>query len=62
MKYLKMRFWYCEEALETKGLKVNVRKTKEIINGLDEELFKSKIDSYGVCERRLMAKLVLRTK
>ena len=42
-------------------VKVNTTKTKGLVSGL-EELFKSKIDQGGVCEKRVMANSVLCTK
>ena len=44
------------------SLKVNTRKTKVMVSGSEGELFKSKIDPYGVCGRRVMANSVLCTK
>ena len=54
MEDLKEKFWNWKDELESKGLKVNIRKTKVIANGLERELFKSKIDPCEVCERRVM--------
>ena len=62
MEDLKERFWNWEDALESKGLKVNTRKTKVMVSTLEGELFKSKIDPCGVCGRRVMANSVLCTK
>ena len=59
---LKERFWNWKDALESKGLKVNIRKTKLMVSGSEGELFKSKIDPCGVCGRRIMANSVLCTK
>ena len=47
MEDLKERFWNWKDALESKGLKVNTRKTKVMVRGLEGELFKSKIDPCG---------------
>ena len=41
---LKEKFWNCKDALESKGLKVNTRKTKMMVSGLEGQLFKRKID------------------
>ena len=49
MEDLKERFWNWKDALESKGLKVNTRKTKLMVNGSEGELHKSKIDPCGVC-------------
>ena len=60
MEDLKKRFWNWKNVLESKSLKV--RKTKVMVNGLEGELFKSKIELYGVCGRRVTANSVLCTK
>ena len=44
MEDLKERFWNWNNALESKGLKVNTRKTKLMVSGSEGELYKSKID------------------
>ena len=62
MKDLKERFWNWKDALESKGLKVNTRKTKLMVSGSEGKLYKSKIDPCGVCGRRVMANSVLCTK
>ena len=62
MEDLKERFWNWKNALESKGLKVNTRKTKVMVSGSEGELYKSKIDPFGVCGRRVMVNSVLRTK
>ena len=62
MEDLKERFWNWKDALESKGLKVNTRKTKVMVSGSKEELFKSKIDPFGAFRRRVMANSVLCTK
>ena len=62
MEDLKERFWNWKDALESKGLKVNTRKTKVMVSGSEGELFKSKIDPCGVCGRIVTANSVLCTK
>ena len=62
MEDLEERFWNCKNVLESKGLKVNTRKTKVMVSGSEGDLFKSKIDSCGVCGRRAMANSILCTK
>ena len=62
MEDLKERFWNWKDALESKGLKVNTRKTKLMVSRSEGELFKSKIDQCRVCGRRVMANSVLCTK
>ena len=48
MEDLKKRFLNWKDALESKGIKVNTRKTKVMVSGSEGELFKSKIDPCGV--------------
>ena len=48
--------------MESKSLKVNIRKTKVMASGTKGELFKSEIDPCGVCGWRAMANSVLCTK
>ena len=62
MEDLKERLWNWKDALESKGLKVNVRKTKVMVSGSGGKLFKSNIDPCRVCGRRVMANSVLCTK
>ena len=62
MEDLKERFWNWKNALESKGLKVNTRKTKVMVSESEGELYKSKIDPCGVCGKRVMANSVLCTK
>ena len=62
MEDLKERFWNWKDALESKGLKVNTRKTKLMVSGSEGKLYKSKIDLCGVCKRRVMANSALCTK
>ena len=62
MEDLKERFWNWKDALESKGLKVNTRKTKLMVSGSEGKLFNSKIDLWGVCGRKVMANSVLCTK
>ena len=48
--------------MESKGLKVNTRKTKVMVSGSEGELFKTKIDPRRVCGKKVMANSVLCTK
>ena len=59
---LKERFWNWKDALKSKNLKLNNRKTKVMESGSEGGLFKSKIDPCGDCGRRPMAQSVLCTK
>ena len=49
------------EAFESKGMRVNLGKTKLIVSGMEEETFDSKIDPFGVCGTRVMSNSVLCT-
>ena len=62
MEDLKERFWNWKDALESKGLKVNTKKRKVMVSRSEGEVYKIKIDSCGVCGRRVMASSVLYTK
>ena len=62
MQDLKERFWNWKDILESKGLKVNIRKIKVMVGRSKGELFKSKIDPCGVFGRSVMANSVLFTK
>ena len=62
MEDLKERFWNWKDALESKSLKVNTRKTKVMVSGSEGKLFKSKTNPCGVFGRRVMTNLVLCTK
>ena len=62
MEYLKERLWNWRNGLESKGVKVIIRKTKVMVSGSAGVLFKSKRDPCEVCESRVMANLVLCTE
>ena len=59
---LKESFWNWKDALETKGLKVSIKKTKVMVSRSKGELFKSKADPGGVCGKRVMANSLVCTK
>ena len=42
-----------EDAFESKGMRVNLEKTKVMVNGMEEETFDSKIDHCDMCEKEL---------
>ena len=46
---LREKFEKWRDSLETKGMKVNIRKTKFMVSGNDGELPNSKVNSCGVC-------------
>ena len=54
MEDLKERFWNSKNAIKSKGLKVNTRKTKLMVSMSEGELFKRKIDPCEVCGRRVI--------
>ena len=53
MKELRYKFWQWKEAFEGKIMRVNLNKTKMMVNGLEEKVTPSKIDPCGVCGRRV---------
>ena len=59
---LKESFWNWKDALETKGLKVSIKKTKVMVSRSKGEQFKSKADLGGVCGKRVMANSLVCTK
>ena len=50
------------EAFESKGMGVNLEKTKLMVSGIEEETFDRKIDPCGVCGTRVMSNSVLCTE
>ena len=59
MEELRENFDEWREAFESKGMRVNLGKTKLMGSGMEEEAFDSKTDSCGVCRTRVMSKSVL---
>ena len=59
---LKEKFFKWKKVFESKGLKVNFKKTKVIVSGLKGEVLKSKVDPYAKCGKRVMASAVICTK
>ena len=55
---LRERFQRWRRALEGKGLKVNVGKTKMMVSGTNGEITSSKIDPCGVCGKRVRSNAV----
>ena len=58
---LRERFQRWRGALESKGMKVNIRKTKMIVSGAEGEIVRGKIDSRGIYEKKVMSNAVLCT-
>ena len=61
IKRLRNKFLEWKEAFECKGLKVNLGKTKVMVSGgiTKDGMFKSKVDSCGVCSLRVSTNPVL---
>ena len=51
-----------KEAFESKGLKVNLKKTKVMVSDLKGEVLKSKVNPCAKCAKRVMANSVMCTK
>ena len=54
---LKERFQKWRSALEGKGMKVNVGKTKIMVSGTERENVLSKMDPCGICGKRVWSNL-----
>ena len=59
---LKEKFLKWKKALESKGLNLNLKKTKVMVNGSKGEVLKSKVDPCAKCDKRVMANSVMCTK
>ena len=62
MEELRENFDEWREAFESKGMRVNLRKTKLMKSGMEEEAFDSKIDPCSVCGTRVISNSVLCTQ
>ena len=62
MEGLRKRFLKWISALEGKGLKMNLEKTKVIVCVLESEVMWSRIDPCGICGKRVTVNSVLSTK
>ena len=62
MEGLREKFWKWKEAFESKGLKVNLGKTKVVVSGAEGEVTMSKVDPCGICGKEVMANSVLCVK
>ena len=49
MEGVREKFWKWKEAFESKGLKVNLGKTKVVVSGAEGEVSVSKVDLCGIC-------------
>ena len=54
MEGLNEKLWKWKEAFESKGLKVNLGKTKVLVSGAEGEVTVSKRDPCGICGKRVM--------
>ena len=61
MEELREIFDELRKAFESKGMRVNLGKTKLMVSGMDEETFDSNIDPFGVFGTRVMSNSVLCT-
>ena len=59
---LKEKFSNWREAFESKGLKVNLKKTKVMVSGSKGEVLKNEVDPCTKCCRRVMANSVMCTQ
>jgi hypothetical protein len=59
MEELQLKFDRWKSVIERKGLKVNMGKTKVMVNGEGGERVVSRIDPCGVCDKRVKANSVL---
>ena len=50
---LRERFQRWRGALESKGMKVNIRKTEMMVSGAEGEIVRSKVDPCGMCGKRV---------
>ena len=58
---LRERFQKWRGALESKGMKVNIRKTKMMVSGAEREIVRSETDPCGICGKKIMSNAVLCT-
>ena len=59
---LREKLWKWKEALERKGLKMNLGKTKVVVSGAESEVSVSKIDPCSICGKRVVTRSVLCVK
>ena len=62
MEGLKERFIKWKSALESKGLKVNIEKTKVMVCGSEDKVIQNRIDPCGICGKKVTVNSVLCTK
>ena len=59
---MKEKFSKSKKAFKSKGLKLNLKKTKVMVSDSKGEVLKSKVDSCAECGKRVVAHLVMCTK
>ena len=62
MREFERKVFKWKEAFESKGLKVNLKKTKVMVSGSKGEVFKSTVDPCAKCGKRVMANSMMCTK
>ena len=55
---LRERFQRWRNALKSKGLRINIRKTKMMVSGAEGEVVRSRVDPCGICGKRVMSNAV----
>ena len=55
---LRERFQRWRDALESKGLRIDIRKTKMMVSGAEGEVVRSRVDPCGICGKRVMSNAV----
>ena len=48
--------------VESKGIKVNINKTKSMVSGTEVETSRSKVDPFGMCGKKVMADSIMCSK
>ena len=55
---LRERFQSWRDTLESKRLRINIRKTKMMVSGAEGEVVRSRVDPCGICGKRVMSNAV----
>ena len=55
---LRERFQRWRDALESKKLRINIRKTKMMVSGAEGEVVRSRVDPCGICGKRVVSNAV----
>ena len=59
MDNLKEKFLESKEAFESKGFKVNLKKTKLMVSGSKGKILKSIVDPCAKCSKKILTNLVI---